>query len=298
MNFIILVLVIIAVVFIIKSKNISDKKVQLNKNNVLNSSCIDKSIENEWRSLEKLFDLENSTEPLRSFNAKIVGVTFSNDDGTSRQEIISNCKVNDKLYLIPELYKKPDIYAVKVCNDKFQQLGFLSSELAEEISDIILNKKSRVDARIIELIGDSSTTKGVLIEIQKYVIKNRQIKEKKEKVDDKAYDPSIKMHRFSYQRSIQASELEQNGYVDNAIELYHSIIDNKKLEMSDASMPFDRLTIIYRKRKEYHKEIEVINKWIESLEKSNLIEERKSEEIEKLNQRLEKAKKLYQNKNN
>ncbi len=65
MNFIILVLVIIAVVFIIKSKNISDKKVQLNKNNVLNSSCIDKSIENEWRSLEKLFDLENSTEPLR-----------------------------------------------------------------------------------------------------------------------------------------------------------------------------------------------------------------------------------------
>ena len=106
------------------------------------------------------------------------------------------------------------------------------------------------------------------------------------------------MHRFSYQRSIQASELEQNGYVDNAIELYHSIIDNKKLEMSDASMPFDRLTIIYRKRKEYHKEIEVINKWIESLEKSNLIEERKSEEIEKLNQRLEKAKKLYQNKNN
>ena len=104
----------------------------------------------------------------------------------------------------------------------------------------------------------------------------------------------IQTREYFLKKELRTFSIKQN----EKFTIYDSIIDNKKLEMSDASMPFDRLTIIYRKRKEYHKEIEVINKWIESLEKSNLIEERKSEEIEKLNQRLEKAKKLYQNKNN
>jgi tetratricopeptide (TPR) repeat protein len=100
------------------------------------------------------------------------------------------------------------------------------------------------------------------------------------------------MHRLSYQRNQQAYELEQNEYVENAIELYKSIINNKNLDMNSASMPFDRLTIIYRRRKQYDEEIEVIEKWIELTKQSPLYEEKKNVELDKLNLRLEKAKLL------
>ena len=288
MYLLILIVLIIIIVFVTK-KN-SNKVVNTNKNILSpNFQKSENLIEKEWNRLQENFDIENSSEPLRQFKTKIVGVTYSNNDGSSRQKIISTSKVNDKIYLIPELYKKPDTYSIMVCNEKFEQLGFLNAELASEISENILNKKSRVDAKIVEIIGENKGTVGAIIEIQKYVIKNRQKKEPKEKIIEKAYDPSIKMHRLSFQRNIQASELEQNGYIENAIELYRSIIDNKKLEMNDASMPFSRLTIIYRKRKEYDKEIEVIEKWIDNIKNSSLIEDRKIEEIEKLNERLTKA---------
>ena len=288
MYLLILIVLIIIIVFVTK-KN-SNKVVNTNKNILSpNFQKSENLIEKEWNRLQENFDIENSSEPFRQFKTKIVGVTYSNNDGSPRQKIISTSKVNDKIYIIPELYKKPDTYSIMVCNEKFEQLGFLNAELASEISENILNKKSRVDAKIVEIIGENKGTLGAIIEIQKYVIKNRQKKEPKEKIIEKPYDPSIKMHRLSFQRNIQASELEENGYIENAIELYRSIIDNKKLEMNDASMPFSRLTIIYRKRKEYDKEIEVIEKWIDNIKNSSLIEDRKTEEIEKLSERLTKA---------
>ena len=179
-----------------------------------------------------------------------------------------------------------------MCNNNFEQLGYLNAELAEEISDLIIRRKSKVDAKIESINVGSGKTTGVNIEIQKYVNHNRQKPIIKEKSIEKPYDPNVKMHRLSYQRNQQAYELEQNGYVENAIELYKSIINNKNLDMNSASMPFDRLTIIYRRRKQYDEEIEVIEKWIEVFNQSPLYEEKKRVELEKLNLRLEKAKLL------
>lgn len=258
------------------------------KQNIENRNQSNGDLKKAWDDYSANFDPENSSEPLRTFITKVVGVSYANNDGSDRQNIISNCYEGESLLLIPELYKGK--YAIAVCNKKFEQLGYLNAELAEEISDLIIRRKSKVDAKIESINGGKGKTTGVNIEIQKYVNNNRQKPAVKEKSLEKPYDPNIKMHRLSYQRNQQAYELEQNGYIDNAIELYRSIIDNKKLDMNSASMPFDRLTIIYRRRKQYDEEISTIEKWIEVMKQSPLYEEKKNAELEKLNLRLEKAK--------
>lgn len=68
----------------------------------------------------------------RDFHTKVVGVTFNNDDGTSRQAIIESCKPGEDIILKPVPTKEyPD--AIGVFNKKGQQLGHLGAELASEI---------------------------------------------------------------------------------------------------------------------------------------------------------------------
>ncbi len=71
---------------------------------------------------------------LEDFHSKVVGVTFNNDDGTSRQNIIKSCKVGDDIILKPVPTKEyPD--AIGVFNNCGQQLGHLKAELAAEIKN-------------------------------------------------------------------------------------------------------------------------------------------------------------------
>ena len=242
---------------------------------------------NEWQSN---FDPENCSQIQKKFNSKVVGVTYKNKDGSDRQKIISNSRVNEKLLLIPEKYKED--WAILVCKENFEVLGYLNSDLAQEISDLIIRRKSRVDAKISSLTGGNGTTKGVNIELTKYVIKNKPKPKKREKVVDKPYDPNIKMHRLSFERQFQGVELEKKGFVDNAIELYESIVNDKKLQSNDSTLPYSRLTIIYRNRKEYDREIDIIEKWKEMYIKSSRDKSRVEKELLKLDRRLEKIKKL------
>lgn len=69
---------------------------------------------------------------VRDLHTKVVGVTFSNSDGTSRQEIVRKCKAGDELIFKPTPSTEyPD--AIGVFNSKGQQLGNVSAELAEEL---------------------------------------------------------------------------------------------------------------------------------------------------------------------
>jgi tetratricopeptide (TPR) repeat protein len=289
MNYLLIILALIIAFFLFKKKKTSIPKSATGKVADKNNG-----LESEWNRWKTTFDPANCCEIQRTFNAKIIGVTYKNKDGSNRQSIISKCRFNEKLLLIPEKYKGD--WAISVCRENFEQLGYLSADLAYEISDLMVRRKSRVDAKISSLTGGNGKTKGANIEIIKFVINNRPARVKKEKVEEKPYDPSIKMHRLSYQRNIQASELEKNGYIENAIELYKSIVDNKKLEMNDASMPFSRLTIIYRKRKDYDKEIEIIEKWKQMYATSSLNEESEMRQLASLDKRLEKAKSLRERK--
>ena len=87
----------------------------------------------------------------KSIIAYVIGVTYSNADGSSRQEIIGNCRKGDKLILLREPSNPYDINAVKVCAPKkpgflsrllrrkpvLSQLGYLSEYVASRIAPLM-----------------------------------------------------------------------------------------------------------------------------------------------------------------
>ena len=68
---------------------------------------------------------------------KVTGVTFSNEDGTSRASIIARMSETDTICLERDPYNMYDSNAVKVCvlmDGVKQQIGFLEKGLAAELS--------------------------------------------------------------------------------------------------------------------------------------------------------------------
>ena len=68
---------------------------------------------------------------------KVVGVTFSNPDGSSRQRIISRMSESDKIYLEREPTNQYDSNAVKVLvmqDGQKKQIGYLSKDVAADVS--------------------------------------------------------------------------------------------------------------------------------------------------------------------
>lgn len=76
----------------------------------------------------------NKLSVVRDFHTKVVGVTFNNDDGSSRQAIIKNSKIGEDIIVkhLPTA-EYPD--AIGVFNKKGQQLGHLSQSVAAEIKN-------------------------------------------------------------------------------------------------------------------------------------------------------------------
>ena len=68
---------------------------------------------------------------------KVVGVTFSNEDGSSRTRIIEGMSESDTICLERDPYNQYDSNAVKVCvikNGEKKQIGFLAKLIASDVS--------------------------------------------------------------------------------------------------------------------------------------------------------------------
>lgn len=92
---------------------------------------------------------------IRDFNTKVVGVTFSNDDGSSRQEIIKNSKAGEDIIFKPvPTADYPD--AIGVFNKRGQQLGHLNAELAAEMKNKYTNNPMSVTINNITGGGDKN----------------------------------------------------------------------------------------------------------------------------------------------
>lgn len=66
----------------------------------------------------------------------------------------------------------------------------------------------------------------------------------------------------SGERLVLAKQYEDKGEVENAILIYEKIIRESKLNQN----AYDRLMILYRKQKDYKKEIELIGKAVKAFE--------------------------------
>jgi tetratricopeptide (TPR) repeat protein len=109
------------------------------------------------------------------------------------------------------------------------------------------------------------------------------------KVTEKPYK-EIKIPRDPVDRNLTGKELEKEGYVDNAIELYEL---NVKARF-EGNSPYDRLTIIYRKRKQYDEEIRVLEQAIsvfEALSKSSPRQD-VNPKLDKFRERLKKVRSI------
>lgn len=92
---------------------------------------------------------------VRDFNSKVVGVTFGNDDGTSRQEIIKSCNPGDDLILKPvPTTEYPD--AIGVFTKSGKQLGHINAELAAELKSDYPNNPMSVTVNNITGGGDKT----------------------------------------------------------------------------------------------------------------------------------------------
>ncbi len=91
------------------------------------------------------------------------------------------------------------------------------------------------------------------------------------------------------QRNLRGSRLEKLGRVDEAIRLYEANVQ----ENFDGSHPYNRLAVIYRRRKQLADEIRVLEKAIWVYE--NIVHKQRGDrqlKLEIFNKRLQKAKQL------
>jgi hypothetical protein len=73
-------------------------------------------------------------QDIQHFFTKVVGVTYKNHDGTSRQSIISKCHKLETLDLKIEDDNPVDPNAIMVCKLSGEQIGHLNAKLAREVA--------------------------------------------------------------------------------------------------------------------------------------------------------------------
>lgn len=95
-----------------------------------------------------------------TIRTKVVGVTFQNDDGESRQDILSRMTGDEEIEIEKTTYNGEPAAYVKWDN---KILGYLSAELAKDLAARYPN--ARYTAEILEISGGGVQTFGCNIEL-------------------------------------------------------------------------------------------------------------------------------------
>ena len=99
------------------------------------------------------------------YDAKVVGVSKENADGTSRQEIIVNEVAEDDLLSLELEPDNPyDPNAVKVLSKTGNQIGYLGRDVAERVRLAILNEVN-ITVKASWVSGDKFKGVGLRIEL-------------------------------------------------------------------------------------------------------------------------------------
>ncbi|MBB6449477.1 tetratricopeptide (TPR) repeat protein [Geomicrobium halophilum] len=201
--------------------------------------------------------------------------------------------ISENIYL--ELEKEPDNSydknAIKVngiCtingNEQTIFLGYVPGKYTKQLSNY-----NTLNATI-KTIYYPTDEKGIGFRMDIWSEKNNK------KVEGKSYNKSIKVPDDSVDRNLDGKKLEKEGYIDNAIEFYEANV----LEKFEGNFPYDRLAIIYRKRKQYQEEVRVLKQAISLFEKleSNTHRSDVSPKLMKFKERLNRAEELANKENN
>lgn len=113
----------------------------------------------------------------RIFTERVVGVTFENEDGTNRQEILRTCEIGDEVVLVRNPQDPYDRNAIRVCLSDGSQLGHLSSECAASLAPLMDRGKYRYEAEVEAVAGGFDAPIGCRIAITEYTKEKLAIEE-------------------------------------------------------------------------------------------------------------------------
>lgn len=113
---------------------------------------------------QQMFQLHGNQATDR-FTTTLVGVSFSNDDGTNRQTLLAELAAVSKnrqvtLSLLPSVYRDQPAFAVQYNN---QTIGFLSQDLANKLSSAYDGHK--ITPELIRVTGGNGYTYGCEIAV-------------------------------------------------------------------------------------------------------------------------------------
>ncbi len=89
---------------------------------------------------------------MKEYKTYVAGVTFKNDDGSPRQEILSSCKSGDIVTLVPEPGNKFSKNAIKVCRADGKQIGYVPDYIAKSLCEA-LDEGKTISASIGTILG-------------------------------------------------------------------------------------------------------------------------------------------------
>ena len=107
-------------------------------------------------------------EPMSFYTHKVVGVSHTNSNGTSRQKYISKMREGDKVILVRDPDNPADGNAIQALNEDRQQIGFIDRSRASELAPQMDNGYV-VEAWVDRILGgESGKSYGVVIGIQRH----------------------------------------------------------------------------------------------------------------------------------
>ena len=112
-----------------------------------------------------------TSEVIKHFFTKVAGVTHDNEDGTSRQGILKECSPGEILTLACEPDNPHSKWAVKVCRDNGEQIGYLSDHIAGNAMGAgwcvskHIQRDYAVDAWVMQVTGSGKKRRGVNIAV-------------------------------------------------------------------------------------------------------------------------------------
>jgi DNA-directed RNA polymerase subunit RPC12/RpoP len=89
--------------------------------------------EHERHVTEKIERRSEYLPRVHHFYTKVAGVTYTNDDGSDRQQILSTCSPLEALRLEHEDNNPHDPHAIRVCTEDGRQIGHLLRDVASDV---------------------------------------------------------------------------------------------------------------------------------------------------------------------
>lgn len=98
---------------------------------------------------------------------KCMGVSFTNNDGTRRQDLLASLNTGDDLKLVREKDNPFDSAAIAVFTQDGHQLGYLKKDLSKDLAPN-MDKGVIIKASVKEVTGgsDSAPTRGLNIQLE------------------------------------------------------------------------------------------------------------------------------------